>query len=141
MGQAKDRSLREEREWWGQAHALPFRDGTFDFVVCSGLLHHLVGQGELSGYVREFARVTARGGHVLALEPNVCHPSGLLMNIFNTLRPGITGLVPHERALAPGRITGAFRRVGLDRVEYVSASYVWNRLPLAVSRFIARHED
>lgn len=41
---------------------LPFRSSSFDYVISSGLLHHLIGQGDLKEYLREFARVTARGG-------------------------------------------------------------------------------
>ena len=41
---------------------LPFRSGSFDYVISSGLLHHLIGQGDLKEYLREFARVTAGGG-------------------------------------------------------------------------------
>jgi len=41
---------------------LPFKDETFDFVVAIGLLHHLVGQGDLECYINEFKRVTIGGG-------------------------------------------------------------------------------
>lgn len=41
---------------------LPFHGESFDYVVVSGLLHHLVGQGNLTEYLAEFARVTRRGG-------------------------------------------------------------------------------
>ena len=81
------------------------------------------------------------GGCVIALEPNLFNQSGVLMNIFNTLKPGITGLVPHERALSPLYLTKIFKGAGLDEVRCVSASYVWNRFPLSVSKFIAKHED
>lgn len=40
---------------------LPFHSDSFDYVISSGLLHHLIGQGDLNEYLREFARVT-RGG-------------------------------------------------------------------------------
>jgi ubiquinone/menaquinone biosynthesis C-methylase UbiE len=119
---------------------LPFRDNSFDYVICSGILHHLVGQGDLRVYLREFARVARDGGYVVALEPNVFNLSGLMMNIFNTLKPGITGLVPHERALSPLRLVKIFRETGLKQVEYVAASYVWNRFPVCFSRFISEHE-
>ncbi len=124
-----------------EAGSLPFADNSFDFVVASGVLHHLVGQGRIETYLVEFARVARPGRHVVALEPNLLSPSGMLMNIANTIRPGITGLVPHERALAPWRLGRVFRAAGLGEVRCFSASYVWNRFPLAVSRFIASHED
>ena len=120
---------------------LPFHNDSFDYVLSSGLLHHLIGQGDLVGYLREFVRVTKKGGYVVALEPNAFHPSGILMNIFNTVKPGITGLVPHERALSPLYLTKAFRKAGLKGVKCTTASYVWNRFPLPVSEFISKHED
>jgi ubiquinone/menaquinone biosynthesis C-methylase UbiE len=121
--------------------ALPLRSDSFDFVIASGLLHHLVAQGDLAQYLTEFVRVTKMRGYVIALEPNIFHPSGILMNIFNRLRPGITGLVPHERALSPLYLSKVFKRTGLKGVQYTSASYVWNRFPLPISQFISKHED
>jgi len=119
---------------------LPFPDCSFDYIMCSGLLHHLVGQGALINYVTEFVRVTKPGGYVIALEPNVFNHSGLLMNIFNSIKPGITGLVPHERALSPVYLKNVFRDAGLEDARYVASSYVWNRFPLSVSRFIYDHD-
>lgn len=78
---------------------------------------------------------------MIALEPNLFNHSGVLMNIFNTIKPGITGLVPHERALSPLYLTKNFNEAGLDDVKCVSASYVWNRFPLSVSKFISKHEE
>ena len=119
---------------------LPFPDCSFDYIMCSGLLHHLVGQGDLLDYVKEFTRVTKPGGYVIALEPNVFNHSGLLMNIFNSIKPGITGLVPHERALSPIRLRNIFRDAGLENAGYIASTYVWNRFPLPVSRFIYEHD-
>ena len=41
---------------------LPFHDNSFDYVICPGLLHHLIAQGDLKEYLREFVRVTKAGG-------------------------------------------------------------------------------
>lgn len=49
------------------AVALPFRDGAFDSTFCVAVLQHL---NDPSGALREFARVTKRGGRVLAVEPD-----------------------------------------------------------------------
>jgi ubiquinone/menaquinone biosynthesis C-methylase UbiE len=120
--------------------SLPFPGCSFDYIMCSGLLHHLVGQGDLINYINEFVRVTKPGGYVIALEPNVFNHSGLLMNIFNSIKPGITGLVPHERAQSPIYLRNVFRKAGLEGARYVASSYVWNRFPLSVSRFIYDHD-
>lgn len=120
---------------------LPFRSDSFDCVISTGLLHHLVGQGNLIQYLIEFVRVTKPGGYVIALEPNLFNHSGLLMNIFNKIKPGITGLVPHERALSPLYLAKVFKKSGLEEVKCIAASYVWNRFPLCISKFISKHDE
>ncbi|HUU08026.1 MAG TPA: methyltransferase domain-containing protein [Dehalococcoidales bacterium] len=123
------------------ARILPFRNGSFDYVLCSAVLHHLVGQGDLGDYLKEFARVTRQKGYVIALEPNLFNLSGILMNIFNIIKPGITGLVPHERALSPFYLNNVFKSADLREITCVSASYTWNRFPLWISKLISRYED
>ena len=44
--------------------SLPFADASFDVAYCVATLHHALDLGRM---VREMARVTRRGGHVLAL--------------------------------------------------------------------------
>ena len=44
--------------------SLPFASGSFDVAYCVATLHHAL---DLGAMVRELARVTRRGGHVLAL--------------------------------------------------------------------------
>jgi ubiquinone/menaquinone biosynthesis C-methylase UbiE/uncharacterized protein YbaR (Trm112 family) len=44
--------------------SLPFASGSFDIAYCVATLHHAL---DLGAMVRELARVTRRGGHVLAL--------------------------------------------------------------------------
>lgn len=125
----------------GDVKTLPFLNNSFDYVISSGLLHHLIGQGNLEGYLEEIIRVTKEGGYLIALEPNAFYPSGIIMNIFNTIKPGITGLVPHERALSPLYLNKIFAKTGLSNVKCISASYVWNRFPLFVSKFISKNEE
>ena len=124
----------------GNVETLPFRDNSFDFVICSGILHHLIGQGNLINFIKEFERVVKPGGYLVALEPNLFNHSGLLMNIFNTIKPGITGLVPHERALSPLYLIRIFN-VYFNNVNGLSATYVWNRFPLFINKLIASYEE
>jgi SAM-dependent methyltransferase len=49
------------------ACALPFRDRAFDSTFCVAVLQHVA---DPDAAVREFARVTAPGGRVLAVEPD-----------------------------------------------------------------------
>ena len=46
---------------------LPFADGAFDSLYCIAVLQHI---GDVELAVSEFARVTRRGGRVLAVEPD-----------------------------------------------------------------------
>jgi SAM-dependent methyltransferase len=49
------------------ACALPFRDGVFDSTFCVAVLQHI---GDDARAVGEFARVTAAGGRIVAVEPD-----------------------------------------------------------------------
>jgi ubiquinone/menaquinone biosynthesis C-methylase UbiE len=49
------------------ACALPFRDGVFDSTFCVAVLQHV---GHVDAAIQEFARVTASGGRVVAVEPD-----------------------------------------------------------------------
>jgi SAM-dependent methyltransferase len=49
------------------AGRLPFKDGVFDSIYCVAVLQHI---DEVDTAVREFARVTAPRGRVLAVEPD-----------------------------------------------------------------------
>lgn len=51
----------------GDACALPFRDGVFDSTFCVAVLQHI---GDVARAVAEFARVTATGGRLVAVEPD-----------------------------------------------------------------------
>jgi ubiquinone/menaquinone biosynthesis C-methylase UbiE len=46
---------------------LPFRDGAFDATFCVAVLQHV---RDVEKAVKEFARITAPGGHVVAVEPD-----------------------------------------------------------------------
>ena len=120
---------------------LPFKDNSFDFVVAIGLLHHLIGQDDLEYYINEFKRVLVRGGWIVALDPNLFHPAGVLMNVLNTVNPGILDFVPHERALSPYYLRNNFKKAGLINVRVEASSYVYNRFPLSLSKWIAKQED
>ena len=49
------------------ACALPFRDAVFDSTFCVAVLQHI---GDVARAIAEFARVTAGGGRVVAVEPD-----------------------------------------------------------------------
>lgn len=64
----------------GDAHALPYADGTFDLVIGEGIVHHL----DLKTSLREVHRVLAPGGRAVFLEPLLDNP---LLRLFRRLTP------------------------------------------------------
>jgi SAM-dependent methyltransferase len=144
-------ALREFRRHWpylavqAQAVRLPFKDGRFDALVVSGLLHHLAGYTALHPYLREFIRVTRPGGSLIAVEPNSWYPVqwiiGPVNRIMQRIRPGWRGLVPHERPLSPRFLAGQFEASGLSAVNWFSTTFVHNRLPQPLSERIVAWES
>jgi len=53
---------------------LPFRDGTFDFVVLWQVLEHVIGHEPKRRVVHEAVRVMKSGGHLLVETPNLWFP-------------------------------------------------------------------
>jgi len=125
----------------GDVLYLPFKDKSFDFLVCSGLLHHLISQGKMGKFFTEFRRVLKPGGWLIANEPNLFFPNGFPMLILQKIKPGILGLVPGERPLSPFYMTREYKMAGLKNVSVEASSYVYNRFPFFFSKAIARHED
>jgi SAM-dependent methyltransferase len=68
------------------------------------------------------------GGYVIALEPNVFNHSGLLMNIFNTIKPASPAWC-RMRGLSHLLNSGMSSAGGLADARIVASSYVWNRYP------------
>lgn len=92
---------------WGEA--LPFTDGRFDVVYLRQVLHHA---RDLDALVRECARVTARGGVVLATREHVADDRAQL-EAFLAAHP-IHQLAGGEHAYPLGAYVEAFRRAGLE---------------------------
>jgi len=58
----------------GDGLALPFRDGSFDFVYTIGVLHHIPGETAQQNVMEEVARVLKPGGMFLIQETNPRNP-------------------------------------------------------------------
>ena len=72
------------------AYALGFKDGSFDFVVGRGILHHL----NIERVADEIKRVLKPGGRAIFIEPLGMNP---VINAYRKLTPGFR--VPDERPL------------------------------------------
>ena len=89
---------------------LPFEDGEFDFVLCSGILHHTVG---VERGLRELYRVVKPGGWVNLLLYGF---GGLFWSLNLVMRPfaEVLGQPEVERCVAAAGLTANKRRAILD---------------------------
>jgi ubiquinone/menaquinone biosynthesis C-methylase UbiE len=90
----------------GDAACLPFRDQTFDRVLCRDVLHHLARSSRFTA-LQEMLRVCRSGGEVVILEPNG----------RNVLIAALALAVPAERGLldsTPARLLRTVRRAGWE---------------------------
>lgn len=100
---------------WLQADAchLPFRDGSFDVVAFSSVLHHLPDRRPA---LTEATRVLRPGGWAFAFDPNLRHPAMLLFRHPKSPFYRPEGVSPHERPLLPGTIRRDFQEAGFASV-------------------------
>jgi ubiquinone/menaquinone biosynthesis C-methylase UbiE len=63
----------------GDSYSLPFKDGTFDFVLCNSLLHHLY---DWESAIAELARVLKKGGTLFV----GCEPNSYVYKLLNPIR-------------------------------------------------------
>ncbi|MDO8543274.1 MAG: class I SAM-dependent methyltransferase [Opitutaceae bacterium] len=116
----------------GRAEALPFSDGTFDFLTMGYALRHVT---DLETTFREYHRVLRPGGKALILE--VTKPSGRLANFFfrvyfGRVYPALTQLFTRSRdardmmryywetmdaCVPPETVLAALRAAGFGEVE------------------------
>lgn len=122
------------------AEQLPFADDSFDVVLLSGILHHVAGHSRMLPYLKECRRVLKPGGALVALDPNLLYPIAAAMAaidlVAQRVRPGWRHHVPHERPLVPASLRRSIRAAGFAGVELIGTSYVHNRLPWPLARFL-----
>ena len=89
-------------------HELPFRDGSFEVVVCCRLLHHLERERDLAGAVRELVRVSRRAVIASFWDAASLHAW--------RRRRGLRGHRPHDTrvAIAKQRLVETFREAGAE---------------------------
>lgn len=95
VSQARKRALAGAAFVVGDAHRLPWPDGTFDVVVGRAILHHL----DMPVAARELRRVTKPGGHLFFVEPLADNP---LLKLFRRLTPWARTV--DERPLSRGDV-------------------------------------
>jgi len=120
---ARERFRREGRKGSflvADAERLPFRDGAFDVLWSSLLLHHFP---KLDTLPEELARVTK--GRLVALEPNAQNfLSWFAFNVVNRFW-GLSVTTRNQRSLFPGRLDKRMARAGFKRqlISYVHRAW------------------
>jgi len=133
-----DASLHCEAQL-ADAVAAPYMSESFDLVICNMVLHHITGQGGLERCLAECARVTRPGGQLFVLEPNLYHPSGLLLNAMNAfhLYHRIAGGSDYEYALSPYKLKKICER-SYGQVSLEAYTHSHPRFPRAIQRLARR---
>jgi SAM-dependent methyltransferase len=92
----------------GDALTLPFRDGSFDVILCRDLLHHLAAPERA---VAELRRVCRVGGNVWVVEPNGRNP---LVQLLALLRPHERGQLRNSARRLRALLAPHFRQIDLE---------------------------
>lgn len=116
----------------GSGTALPFGDGSLDFVYTVGVLHHLTGPGQQAEALAEVTRVLRPGGALVVHETNPRNPvfrlyMGYVFPVLKSIDEGI------ERWIDP-RAWKDTPALELERVEYFT--FLPDFLPRALLKAI-----
>jgi SAM-dependent methyltransferase len=106
---------READASWLQADALrlPFRDGSWDVVAFSSVLHHVP---DRRAALAEALRVLRPGGWAFAFDPNLRHPAMFLFRNPRSPLYNPEGVSPDERPLPPGVLRQDFQAAGFAAI-------------------------
>jgi SAM-dependent methyltransferase len=108
----------------GNAEQTPYRDGSFDAVYGSSVLHHL----DLGRSLAEAFRVLRPGGLVTFAEPNALNPQVAVMFHVTALKPYF-GVSPDEMAFSRFAARRALRRAGFVDVAVRPFDFVHPSVP------------
>jgi SAM-dependent methyltransferase len=108
------------------AHHLPFRDATFDKVLCTGVLMHL--EDDLAA-VRELVRVLRPGGLLLCSVNNLISPYSLPVRVRNAFKDGFV-----QKFRLPGSFRRKLCRLGLQPGP-IAGDGILATVPLSAGRF------
>lgn len=117
----------------GDAHNLPLKDGSFDAVVGSSILHHV----DVGSTFEEIKRVLKPGGLIAFAEPNMLNP----INFFRKnicIAKRISGESPDETAFVRWRISKELKACGFVRISAEPYDFLHPALPLRFIPFFLR---
>jgi len=116
----------------GNAEELPYRDGAFDAVYGSSVLHHV----RLEPTLREAFRVLRPGGRVVFTEPNALNPQVAFMFHFEPTKRYF-GVSQDEMAFSRFRARSALVGTGFEDVHVAPFDFLHPSIP---ARWIAASE-
>jgi SAM-dependent methyltransferase len=111
----------------GNAEGTPFRDGSFDVVYGSSILHHL----DLDRALGEAHRVLRPGGRLVFAEPNMLNPQVMLMFHVNALKPYFA-VSADEQAFSRFRARAALEKARFVEVQVRPFDFLHPRTPAAL---------
>jgi SAM-dependent methyltransferase len=106
---------------------LPFGDGEFDKVVCTGVLMHIA---EDNTAVHELARVLRPGGRLLCSINNALSPYSLPVRLWNHRKKGFI-----QRFRVPGLFTKVLRDAGVQSSKMTGDGIIAT-VPLSFGKFL-----
>jgi SAM-dependent methyltransferase len=124
----------------GSASHLPLKDASVDVVYFELVLHHLKGQMDLAVPLTESHRVLMSNGRMVAIEPNMMHPSGFLLNLLNLfhLYASVFGGSNYEYSLTTKELTVPLSC--FSGFEVKALSFYHPRFPLFLHNYIMKRE-
>ncbi len=125
----------------GDILTMPFKDETFDLIICDLFLHHVVDEG-FDKYITEFKRLLRRGGLLLIQEPSILFPLTWVTLLLRRLFYFVTGQevmghVHHERPFVPLSLVKTLEQAGFSEINVEASSFVHNRFPLFLGKITA----
>jgi len=118
-----------------EKNELPFRDDTFDLVICNQVLEHLI---SYTNVMNDTIRVTKKGGYIVFGIPNLSHLINriLLLFGFQPLCIAIDG--PHIRGFTHKSFIKLLK--SLDEVEIVDfTGTLMYPLPYFLAKIMSKH--
>jgi ubiquinone/menaquinone biosynthesis C-methylase UbiE len=94
----------------GDSYSLPFKDHTFDYVMCNSLLHHLF---DWESALVELARVLKQGGTLFV----GCEPNSYVYRLLNPIRK------MYHKFARDKRIESAIERGGIEATDEEIAEF------------------
>lgn len=128
----------------GNGETLPFRDESFDFVLCAAALHHIP---RVRVALEEIARVLKRGGFLYIFELNTNHPQRRIVARRKSLMRSTfkgTHFSPTEALIPEKTLLSELSRAAciIKGRDYISPAYrnptSMGKLQIMVSRFLAK---